>query len=477
MKQLDVTDLHPYQLKAIRHALDHPATALWLDMGLGKTICTLMALMDLFDRMQSFGALVIAPRRVAETVWRQEAAKWFFTQGLTFSRVMGTPEQRSRALRRPAQIYLINYENLQWLIQEIEAGWLSKGLYPPFDTVVMDEISRLKSTRVQQGSKRGNALLRLMPYIKRRIGLTGTPAANGLLDLFGQYLCLDSGERLGTSYEAYKREYFFPTDWNGYAWAPFRHSEGEIRDKIGDITISMSNEDYLQLPPLMVNDIHVDLPQRVRMAYDKMERDFLLEFDSGHALELTTEASKMNRCLQVAGGACYKAPGEPEFESFHDAKLEALDEIVEEAAGSPILLAYQFQHEARRIIKKYPYARWINSGLNEQEMLQLQDDWNEGKVPMLIGHPASMGHGLNLQAGGSTLVWFGLNWSQDLYSQTNARLRRQGQTKPVIVHRIMTRNTLDEAQRLSLLEKQVAESSIRNAIQIYRSQKGESPNL
>ena len=461
-------DLHPYQVKAIKHIKHHPHAMLWLDMGLGKTTVVLHLLADLFDLVQSSGALVVAPLRVCQTVWRQEAREWTYTRSLTFSLVHGSVRERERALRKSAMVYLINYENLVWLEQELTAHWLSRGRSLPFDTLVLDEVSRVKNARIIQGSQQGRAVVRLSPHFDRRYGLTGTPASNGYLDLFGQFLCVDGGSRLGTSHEKYKRTYFYQSDWAGYSYLPFQHSESVIQDLIRDITLSMSNEDYLDLPELIQNDIWVDLPDKARKTYDELEKDFFLELDSGATIDIGSEASKINRCLQVANGAVYLRPGEPEFERIHDAKLKALDEVIEEAAGQPVLLAFQFQHDAHQIRKKYKHAKWISSKLKENEMLSLQSDWDEGKLQLVIGHPQSMGHGLNLQSGGNILVWYGLNWSQDLYSQTLARLRRQGQTKPVTVHRILARDTIDDVQRLALLEKGEREFSLRKAISAYR---------
>jgi len=469
--------LHPYQVRAIRHTLDHPHVALWLDMGLGKTIVTLCAMTDLFDRLKVYGALIVAPLRVCQAVWRQEAIAWEYTRHLTFRMISGNPKKRARALRTPAMIYLINYENLQWLLNELDANWFSRGKKPPFNLVVMDEISRLKSTRVNQGSVRGEAIRKINQYCPYRIGLTGTPASNGFLDLFGQYLVLDDGRRLGQSFSAYQAEYFYPVDYNRYRWRPFERSAGQIQSLIGDITLSMSNKDYLDLPPLRFNDIWVNLPPKARKIYDKAEKDFFVELDSGKTVDIATEASKVNRCLQMANGAIYLEPGAPEWEHIHDAKMDVLEEIMEEAAGAPVLLAYQFRHDADRIMKKYKNAVWLSAKLSEKKMLEVQDDWNEKKIPLMIGHPASIGHGLNLQAGSHILVWFGLSWSQDLYSQTIARLRRQGQTMPLTVHRIMTRDTVDVIQDEVLHVKQSDELSIREAVAKYRHQKRENPTV
>lgn len=460
--------LHGYQQVARQHIVNHPHSMLWLDMGLGKTISTLTAIMDLRDRLEVWGVLIVAPLRVCQSVWRQEAAKWSHTKDLTFSVITGDKKQRERALFTRADIYVVNYDNLGWLMVELEARWLSKGKYLPFNMIVWDEVSKLKNTRVQQGVNRGKAALKMLPYVHRRVGLTGTPASNGLLDLFGQYLVTDGGQRLGSSFDSYQRAYFYKTDWNGYRWAPFPGSDEAIKSRIGDITITMSNRDYLQLPELITNDIRIELPPKLAKQYADMEKEFLLAFDSGHELEIFNEASLANRCLQFANGACYLAPGSPDWEKIHDLKLDALDDIVEESGGQPILVFYEFVHDAERIMKKYPDAVRIDSRLSEADFNQALNDWKEGKLRMIIGHPASMAHGIDgLQEGGHICVWYGLTWSLDYYDQAIARLLRQGQTLPVIMHRIIMQNTLDNAVELALQAKAADEGSIRNAVAQY----------
>lgn len=463
-------NLHPYQNFATSHIIEQPHSMLWLEMGLGKTISTLSAIVELQNRLEIWGTLVVAPLRVCQSVWRQEARKWSHTQHLTFSLITGTKRDRQRALFTKADVYLINYDNLEWLTVELEARWLSKGRYLPFNMVVWDEVSKLKNTRIRQGVNRGKAALKILPYIHRRVGLTGTPASNGLLDLFGQYLVVDGGERLGSSFEKYKEAYFYQADWNGYRFNPFPGADEKIQGKIGDITITMKNDDYLDLPPFVFNEIELEMPSALQKRYKAMEKEFFLEFDSGHQLGIENEASLTNRCLQFASGACYMQPGAPEWEEIHKLKIEALEDVVEEAAGSPILVLYQFIHDAHRIKKKFKDAVLFHSTLPEDEFNDIVGRWNRGEIRLLVGHPASIGHGLNIQAGSNTLVWFGLNWSLDLYDQANARLRRQGQTKPVIVNRIIMKHTMDEAQRLALQMKAEEESGIRDAIARYRAE-------
>lgn len=463
--------LHAYQVRAVKFCLKALNAALWLDMGLGKTAIILHVIQALIDRVDCHGVLILAPKRVCQAVWRQEAAEWEYTKGLSFSLVQGTAAQRMAALRKPAQIYLVNYENIPWLVDQYIHYWIQRGKGLPVSMLVMDEVSRLKSTRERQGGLRGRRLLEILPYFQHRYGLTGTPASNGYMDLFGQYLCIDGGARLGRSFSSYQQEYFHQMDRNGYVFAPYADSPEKISGLIGDITISMKNADYLKLPPVKTNNIYVTLPVKNRKQYEDMEKKFFLSLDSGETVDIASEASLVNRCLQYAGGAVFLHPGEPEFEKVHEQKMHALEEVMEEAAGAPVLLAYQFRHEAHRIMQKYPKAKWVNSSVSEKAMLKIGEDWDAGKIPLLIGHPWSIGHGLNLQKGSNILVWYGLNWSQDAYSQTVARLVRQGQTRPVIIHRIITRDTMDEVQRDVLVKKEQAELSLRGAVQAYRNRK------
>ena len=469
MNYLSINDFHGYQHTTAQHVIGHPQSMLWLDMGLGKTVSALTAVLELRNRMDVWGTLVVAPKRVCQGVWRQEARKWsHLDHQFKFSAIIGTKQEKERALFTRADIYLINYEALPWLAEELEHRWLSKGRYLPFNLVIWDEITKMKNTRVQQGVQRGIAALKMLPFVTHRCGMTGTPGGGGLLGLFGQYLVIDNGERLGTSFDKYQKTYFYTQDYNKRDWVPLPGAKEEILSKISDITISMRAEDYLDLPPLIVNDIYVDLPAKHRQVYKRMEKELLLEFDSGHQLEIDNQASLCNRCLQFANGACYTAPGSPKWENIHDVKLEALEDVVEEAAGKPILIMYEFQHDAEKIMKKYPQARRINSQISETEFNEIVNQWNAGQLPMLIGHPASIGHGLNIQAGSNTMVWYGLTWSLELYLQALARLRRQGQTLPVIANRIIMRDTWDMVQLLRLESNEETELSMRQAIEEYR---------
>lgn len=458
---MNPTDLYPYQRRAGVHLTSLRFAMLWLDIGLGKTVVAETALADLMDRGLICSALVLATKRIVETVWRQEAKKWSHLSGLTFSLVRGTKAERAYALRRPAQIYLTNYENLVWLTNEVIAGWLSKHRYPPFQAVVYDEITKMKSP----GTHRVKAFTRLLPWIPWRWGLTGEPAANGYGDLFGQYLVLDGGARLGQTQTAF-RSAFYSGDYISSI------GRQQIHKRISDITLEMRAEDYLDLPPVKVNDIPVVLPPDARAVYDEMEQEFFADLPSGIRVESPTAAAKGVRCLQIANGAIYETAGSHRWEGLHEAKLDALEDLLDEHGGKPVLLAYAFQSDRERIVERFPQAEVLSSKLPERQAQSLVDRWNRGEVPLLVGHPASMGHGLNLQWGGSTIVWFGLNWSLDLYHQLNGRLtgghRRQS---TVIIHRILAEDTLDEAVRAALSAKAGVQHALRNAIKAYQERR------
>jgi len=461
-------ELHNYQVRTVDHLLQSDQSMLHQAMGLGKTIASLTAITDLFDTLQIRAVLIVAPLRVCQTVWRQESKKWDHTHWLRFSLIHGTPDKRMRAIRRQANVYLINYENLNWLQKYLETTFLKQGRYLPFDMVIYDEVSKLKNARTRQGAERGKAALKMLPFIRRRIGLTGTPASNGLLDLFGQYLVVDGGARLGSSFEHYKQSYFIQTDRQGYRYAPGFGAAEAIANVIGDITISMAAEDYLDMPDLLTNDIMLTLPPALQESYDDIEREMMVQLESGQQIEVFNAASLINRTLQFANGAIYTSPGQPDWEQIHDVKLDALEDIVEESAGEPVIVAFEFQHDAHKILKKFPNAVWFSAKLTEKQATQAIEDFRTGKLSMLIGHPGSLGHGLDrLQQAGHIVVWYGMNWSLDLYDQTIARLWRQGQERPVMVHRLIMDNTTDLVVREALARKASDETSIKSAIMDY----------
>lgn len=459
--------LRSYQQKAIDFCLHHAQVALWLDMGLGKTAAALTVALERINLVQVYGALVVAPLRVIQTVWRQEAQQWEHTRSLRFSLIHGVPNDRHLAYFRHSDIYLVNYEGLRWLCEQWVHRYLMQGKYLPVNMVIFDEISKLKDS----STKRHEALRQILPFIPYRLGLTGTPAANGYLDLFGQYLALDSGARLGTSKSAFTNAFFSRRTIQS-RYEIDAGAQQRIEECIGDITLQMSAEDYLELPAIMFNDIWVELPPEAQERYEMLENQMFMELDSGTSVEVFNAAALSNKCLQAANGAVYVETGGP-WEPLHEAKLEALDDVVEEAAGKPLLLSYLFRHDAARITERVPKSEHFSSKLGTKKANDMVARWNTQQIPMMIGHPASMGHGLNLQEGSDTLVWFGIPWSLEQYQQTIDRLagglRR---TKPITVHRILAQNTADIAVRDALEKKETTQSGLKAALNEYRRQKG-----
>jgi len=457
--------LHGYQQKAVNHQCSRPNSMLWLDMGLGKTIITLTSLAHLIRTQYLRGVVIVAPIRVIRLVWRQEAAKWQHTQHLKFSMVTGTRDQRTRALLRPADIYLINYENLGWLAETLQTYFVKKDKPLPFNGVVWDEISKCKNS----ATNRVKAVKKILDKFDWTTGLTGTPASNGYKDLHGQFLVVDKGQRLGVSKTAFRTRFYRKV--GPYKEVAYEDTEDTIKKLIGDITLEMSAEDYNPLPDLIVNNIEIEMPDDLRVKYDKMEREFFLQLDSGKEVEMFNQASLTNKCLQFSNGAMYPVAGMPLWEPIHDLKLDALEEIIDEAQGSPVLCSYAYRSDAARIMEKFKHLDPINltDCKSESALLNAMHRWKTNECALMIGHPASMGHGIDgLQKNGHILVWFGLNWSLDLYEQMNARVRRQGQGVPVICHRIMCQDTLDQAQALALDEKATTQQGLRNAVKQYR---------
>ena len=460
--------LHGYQQKAVNHQCSRPNSMLWLDMGLGKTIITLTSLAHLIRTQYLRGVVIVAPIRVIRLVWRQEAAKWQHTQHLKFSMVTGTRDQRTRALLRPADIYLINYENLGWLAETLQTYFVKKDKPLPFNGVVWDEISKCKNS----ATNRVKAVKKILDKFDWTTGLTGTPASNGYKDLHGQFLVVDKGQRLGVSKTAFRTRFYRKV--GPYKEVPYEDTEDTIKKLIGDITLEMSAEDYNPLPDLIVNNIEIEMPDDLRTKYEKMEREFFLQLDSGKEVEMFNQASLTNKCLQFSNGAMYPVAGMPLWEPIHDLKLDALEEIIDEAQGSPVLCSYAYRSDAARIMEKFKHLDPINltDCKSESALLNAMHRWKTNDCALMIGHPASMGHGIDgLQKNGHILVWFGLNWSLDLYEQMNARVRRQGQGVPVICHRIMCQDTLDQAQALALDEKATTQQGLRNAVKQYRETK------
>jgi SNF2 family DNA or RNA helicase len=418
---------HKYQEYGIQKIIDTPATGLFLEMGLGKTVITLTAL-DLLknDYFDANKILVIAPLRVADDTWSRESNKWDHLKHLTISKILGKRKQREKALKADADIYVINRENVPWLVSMTGKKW-------PFDTVVIDELSSFKSS----ASQRFRALRRVRPLMKRVIGLTGTPAPNGLLDLWSQMYLLDRGERLGTTLGGYRDRYFVPGAREGqivYDWKRKKETERNVYEKISDICVSMKAEDWLDVPERIDRVAPVRMTGEAATLYKKLERELLLPFVGGDVVA-NTAAVLSNKLLQLANGAVYDEAGG--IREIHEAKLDALEDIVEAANGKPLLVFYTYKHDLSRIQDRFKNARKL-------ETAEDIEAWNKCEIPILLAHPASAGHGLNLQDGGNQIVWFGLTWSLELYQQANARLHRQGQLQRVIVHHLVAEGTIDE---------------------------------
>ena len=438
---------HNYQSYAIDYIETHPVAAVLLDMGLGKTVISLTAIADLlFNSFEAHRILVVAPLRVARDTWPAEISKWQHLKHLTYAVAVGTVKERKAALSAGADITIINRENLGWLID-------SSGHEFDYDMVIIDELSSFKNHK----SKRFQSLMKVRPKIKRIIGLTGTPSSNGLMYLWAEFKLLDFGERLGRFITHYRNNYFIPDKRNGeiiYSYKPMPYAEDAIYRKISDITISMKSTDHLQMPELITSQYEVQLSEDEERRYEELKADFILELPEGE-ITAANAASLTGKLSQLANGAIYDDEGN--IVEFHDRKLDALEDIIESANGKPLLVAYWFKHDLQRIKKRF----------DVREIKTSKDiiDWNNGDIPVAVIHPASAGHGLNLQAGGSTLIWFGLTWSLELYQQTNARLWRQGQqAETVVIHHIITRGTVDEDVMQSLSEKDRSQAALMRAV-------------
>ena len=435
---------YDYQTFATNFVLEHPACGLILDMGLGKSVITLTALWFLLlDSFDVGKVLVVAPKRVAENTWPAELKKWEHLDGLTWSLVLGSEKDRRAALQRRAKIYIINRENVTWLVDNYR--W-------DFDTLVIDELSSFKSSKAQ----RFRALKRVRPRISRVIGLTGTPQPNGLLDLWPQMYLLDMGQRLGRFVGGYRERFFLPDKRNReviYSYKPKEGAEEKIYELISDICISMRAADYLDMPELVASRVEVQMNAKERKLYEGFERDMVLHLKDGD-LDAVNAAALSGKLVQMANGAVY---GENrKVHHIHDRKLDALEDIIEAANGKPLLVAYWYKHDLERIRQRFE-VRTIDTPKDIA-------DWNEGKIPVALIHPASAGHGLNLQDGGSTIVWFGLTWSLELYQQLNARLWRQGQKHTVVIQHIVAAGTHDEDIMNALEKKDMSQTALIAAV-------------
>lgn len=448
--------MHGYQRATVKFIITHPYCGVFLDLGLGKTVSTLTAINYLmFDYLEINSVLVIAPKRVAESVWQEEAEKWDHLKHLHFSKIIGTQKQRVQAVWTKADIYIISRDNIAWLCAMYGGGKL------PFDMVVIDELSSFKSYK----SERFKALRGARPYLKRLVGLTGTPAPNGLIDLWPQIYLMDRGERLEKTISRYREKYFRPGQTNGhvvYSYNLMSGSEKIIHEKIEDICISMKADDYLEMPIRTDNYIKLRMPDNLKKQYDDFEKNKVLDLlnktsDEAIEVNVVNAAALSNKLLQFANGAIYDE--ERNVFPIHDIKLNALKEIVEDANGQSVLVAWTYQFDRDRIME---YLK----AYKPRELKTSKDieDWNAGKIQVMLAHPASAGHGLNLQAGGSIIVWFGQTWSLELYQQFNARLYRQGQQNHVVINHLILQDTHDEDVIRALKAKDKKQNALMDSI-------------
>lgn len=437
---------HNYQQYAIDFVVNHDISALLLDCGLGKTITTLTALDELMlNRFDVSKVLIIAPLRVASSTWPSEIEKWSHLKHFTYSVVVGSEKERQKALLQKAHLYIINRENVEWLINK-------SGYSFDFDMVILDEMSSFKSYQ----SKRTKSLLKVRPFIKRIVGLTGTPSSNGLMDLWAQFRILDFGERLGRYITHYRNTYFVPDKRNGaivYSYKPQANAEERIYQAISDITISMKAHDYLKIPECVMSDVVVEMHEKEQSLYDTLKQEMVTQVKDVE-IDAVNAASLSNKLLQMSNGTVYD--GTKQTHHIHNRKLDALEDLIESANGKSVLIAYWFQSDREKIMKRFD--------VREIKTTQDIQDWNDGKITIALIHPAGAGHGLNLQEGGSTLIWYSLTWSLELYQQTNARLYRQGQTQTVVIQHIITKGTIDEDVLKALKRKDKIQTALMNAV-------------
>lgn len=437
---------HNYQNYAKNFILAHKVSALFLDCGLGKTITTLTAINELmYDSFEISKVLIIAPLRVAQSTWKVEIEKWDHLNLLRYSIVVGDEKERLKALKQNSDIYIINRENVDWLVTK-------SGIDFNFDMLVIDELSSFKS----HTSKRFKSLLKIRPYFERVVGLTGTPSSNGLMDLWAEFRVLDLGERLGRYITHYRNEYFLPDKRNGaviFSYKPQPNAEERIYRRLADMTISMKSTEYLKMPELILNELEINLDEEDQMKYKKFKKEMVMTIQEKE-IDAINAASLSNKLIQLANGSIYDE--DKKFYEVHNKKLDKLEEIIESANGKPVLVAYWFKADKERIEKRFK-VREIKTADDIKQ-------WNMGMINLALIHPASAGHGLNLQSGGFTLVWFSLTWSLELYQQTNARLYRQGQKDTVVIHHLITKNTIDEDIMKSLKRKDKTQEALMRAV-------------
>lgn len=484
MSLLKPQQMYDYQREAALHQLYNDKSMLWLDMGLGKTIVTLSTIEHRIKTGQVQKVLIFGPVRVIHGVWEREARKWEHTRHLRCIVLSGTPQQRVKALFADADIYLCSYENMNWLAGILKEYYLDRKYPLPFQFCVYDEVSKMKNpstvrfsggTRERTEKRSGRTYevkltgwKQIAPLFPYSSGLTGTPASNGYIDLFGQYLVVDGGERLGKFITHY-RDNYFTSDYMGWSYAPTEEGKRWIEYNISDITIKMDAKDYLDLPESREVNLMVDLPPGARRHYVEMEKQMFTALDTGTEVEVFSKNSISNKCLQICNGAAYYDE-HGSWEKIHDAKLDALEDVLEEAGGQPVLVAYAFKADAERIMTRFKKYKPINmTGEKASSTEQIVNDWNSGRIKLMIGHPASMGHGIDgLQESGSIVVWFGLNWSLELYDQMNRRLDRNGQTRSVKKIRILCNDTVDLAVADALMRKNDDQNGLKDSLQRYR---------
>lgn len=442
---------HEYQIYATNFILEHPVAAVLLEMGLGKSVITLTAIYELMlNRFEVQKVLVIAPLRVARDTWPAEIEKWDHLNGLTYSVVIGTEAERLAALKSQAHLYLINRENVDWLITK-------SGIRFDYDMVVIDELSSFKS----HTAKRFKSLLKVRPTVKRMVGLTGTPSGNGLMDLWAEFRVLDMGQRLGRYITHYRNNFFVPDKRNQqmiFSYKPKPGAEEAIYRLISDITISMKSADFLKMPECIINEVSVSLSEKERSVYQSLKENMVVDLKD-EEIDAVNAAALSGKLLQMANGAIYNE--EKEVIHIHDRKLDALEDLIESANGKPILVAYWFKHDLTRIAERLSKLGVVYQHINTQESIR---KWNNGELPVGLIHPASAGHGLNLQTGGNHIVWFSLTWSLELYQQTNARLYRQGQKNTVVIQHIVTKDTIDEQIIKALSDKNTTQDALMKAV-------------
>jgi len=438
------TDLHSYQVRMIEWMVANKRSALWAGVGLGKTVTTLTALSHLLQHKKAQKILIIAPLRVAKFVWPSEIKKWDHLKNLKCTVITGSKKAREKALESDSPIHVVNKENVVWLVDE-----MAKTRQWPYDCVVIDEASSFKNPK----SKRFKALRQALHKIDHLIELTGTPASNGLMDVWAQIHLLDQGERLGRTMTRYKETYFH-SDYMGWVFTPKEGAKEQIYSRLQDVCLTMAKEDYLELPPVNINTIYLDVENNIKSQYDELERTFVLEIQD-ETITASQAAVLSNKLLQFCGGAVYDE--NRNIVDIHDIKIKALSDIVEEMAGEPLMVVYNYQHEKSRLLSAFPSATVLNTKVDETK-------WNLREIPLMLVQPQSVGHGLNLQAGGNNLVWFSMTWDLELYEQLNGRLDRQGQTKPVFIHHLVLRDTIEENVLRMLSDKSITQTELLNAM-------------